>query len=223
MKIVIIAAIASNGTIGRTTKPCETCDAAGEVIHRDAPDSPTWDDLVLCASCCGTCIVPANDIPWEGCYPEDMQHFREATTGHAVIAGRRTAESIGKHWPLKNRTCIEVTSHAIGLEGFFPNVKAESLKLALWAAHSLDTQERAYTIGGAQLYAAALPIADELDLTLIGREYEGDVKFPVSSALLGRGEVDRSFTSDGHGSFRCVERRPGEHPDLTFTRWKRVR
>ena len=113
-----------------------------------------------------------NDLPWH--LPEDLKHFRESTMGHAVLMGRRTWDSLPpKVRPLPGRRNIVLTRQA-GWQAAGAEV-APSLPAAL---ELLRGQERAFVIGGAAVYAAALPLADELWLTEIEQDFEGDVQFP---------------------------------------------
>jgi dihydrofolate reductase len=108
-------------------------------------------------------------LPWR--LPGDLKHFKALTLGHPVIMGRRTWESL--KGPLPGRENIVVTRKP-GYEARGASVAA-SLEgaLALCAGAPL-----VFVIGGADLYAAALPLADGLVLTEIHRDYEGDVRFP---------------------------------------------
>lgn len=106
--------------------------------------------------------------------PEDLQRFKRLTLGHPVIMGRRTWESLPPVFrPLPGRQNIVVTRQ--------PDYQADratvvhSLAEALAAAG--EAQE-AYVIGGAQLYADALPLADQLDLTEIDATFTADAFFP---------------------------------------------
>lgn len=111
-------------------------------------------------------------IPWR--VPEDVARFKELTSGHAVVMGRRTWESLPERFrPLPDRRNVVVTRQsgwaAEGAE------RAASLEGAL---ELLDGTPQVFVIGGAELYAAALPLADELLLTEIDAEVEGDAFFP---------------------------------------------
>jgi dihydrofolate reductase len=108
---------------------------------------------------------------------EDMQHFKRITLGHPVIMGRNTWESIpARNRPLPGRLNIVVTRNtAWQSEGA---VVAHNLPDALARASGAET---AYVIGGAELYAAALPLADSLVLTEVDRDVDGDVHFPAWS------------------------------------------
>lgn len=108
-------------------------------------------------------------LPWR--LPADLRRFKERTLGHAVVMGRRTYESIGR--PLPGRRNL-----VLSRRGSFtpPGVEVfPSLSDALSAA---GDAERVFVIGGAAVYAAALPLADRLELTLVDGSFDGDVRFP---------------------------------------------
>jgi len=116
-------------------------------------------------------IGRGGQLPWR--LPEDLQHFKTVTLGHPVIMGRRTWESLGKYRPLPGRDNIVVTRNRAYDA---PGAKvADSLASALAMCAGKD---RVSIIGGQQLFAESLPIADGLDLTEIHRDYEGDTWFP---------------------------------------------
>jgi dihydrofolate reductase len=104
-----------------------------------------------------------------------MRHFQRATTGHAVIMGRRTWDSLPARFrPLPERRNIVVTRN--------PRWFAEGALAAASLEQALSLvagDARVFVIGGAELYAAALGIADELLLTEIDRDFDGDVRFPA--------------------------------------------
>ena len=133
-----------------------------------------------------------NRMPWH--LPEDLKRFRRLTLGHAVIMGRRTFESIGK--PLAGRSNIVITRS--------PNwtrpgcLAAHSLEAAL--AGVREPQD-AFVIGGAEIYALALPIARRLYMTEIERDFEGDAFFPEFDRAHWR-EVSRErHAPDGSEGF----------------------
>jgi dihydrofolate reductase len=120
----------------------------------------------------GGVIGRGGTIPWR--IPEDLAHFRTLTTGHPVVMGRRTWDSLPERFrPLPGRRNIVVTRNpdwqSDGAD------RAGSLDEAL---DLVDGTERVFVIGGAELYKAALPRADELVLTEIELDVEGDVVFP---------------------------------------------
>ncbi len=111
-----------------------------------------------------------NRLPWH--LPEDLRHFRSLTSGHSVVMGRKTWQSIGK--PLPDRQNIVVSRDArFCLDGA---TVAHSLDEALSLVNRPDP---VFVIGGEALFRSALPLAAVLYLTEIEREFEGDVRFPV--------------------------------------------
>ena len=113
-----------------------------------------------------------NTIPWH--IPEDMAHFKQLTQGCAVIMGRKTWDSLPPRFrPLPGRTNIVVTRQGDWqAEGA---VRATSLQDALQKAPADQT---VWVIGGAQIYAEALPLADRVEVTEIDRDFEGDAHAP---------------------------------------------
>ena len=115
-----------------------------------------------------------NALLWH--LPEDLKHFRAATMGAPVIMGRKTWDSLPQRFrPLPGRHNIVLTRqggfHAAGAS------LAADLDAALARARQ-DGAPRAFVIGGAQIYRAALPLADELLLTEVERDFDGDARFP---------------------------------------------
>jgi dihydrofolate reductase len=142
-----------------------------------------------------------NAMPWR--LPEDLKRFRRLTMGHAVIMGRKTFESIGT--PLTGRNNIVITrSEDWSHSGC---IVVHSLEAALSAAGGSGD---AFVIGGAQIYALALPRAACLYMTEIDREFEGDAFFP---------EFDRSRWRE-----TSRERRAADEPqgfDYAFVAYER--
>lgn len=113
-----------------------------------------------------------NAIPWH--YPADMKHFRRVTRGHAVVAGRKTYETFQVR-PLPQRLNFVLTRNPayVVAEGV---VVCASLAEVLQRAHG---SEKLFVLGGAQVYEQALPLADEMILTHLPIEVEGDAYFPA--------------------------------------------
>ena len=126
--------------------------------------------LALIAAVAKNGVIGAgNALPWR--LPADLKRFRALTLGHAVIMGRKTWESIGR--PLSGRQNIVVTrQRQFEAEGA---IVAASLDDALRA---VTLPAPAYCIGGAELYALALPRATTLHWTQIDRDFSGDAHFP---------------------------------------------
>jgi dihydrofolate reductase len=115
-------------------------------------------------------IGAGGKLPWS--LPEDLRHFKALTLGHPVIMGRKTWESLARR-PLPGRENIVVT-RSPGYDAPGAHVAASlEAALAFCAGEPL-----AFVIGGGELYEAALPHADGLVLTEIGRDYAGDAQFP---------------------------------------------
>ena len=117
-------------------------------------------------------IGRAGGLPWQ--IPEDLGRFRELTTGHAVVMGRRTWDSLPERFrPLPGRRNVVVTRNEAWRE---PGAeRAASLENAL---ELLGGEERVFVIGGGELYIEALPLADELQLTEVDADVDGDTHFP---------------------------------------------
>jgi len=109
-------------------------------------------------------------LPWH--LPDELALFKELTLGHVLVMGRRTFESVGR--PLPGRTTVVVTRRPDWeAEGV---LRAESVGEALALAREVDAE--VFVVGGAQVYAAALPAADRLALTFVDADPEGDTRFP---------------------------------------------
>lgn len=102
---------------------------------------------------------------------EDMIHFRTTTSGHPVVMGRKTFDSIGR--PLPKRTNVVITRDTnLAIDGC---TVVHSLEEAVAL---FDPSEEVFIIGGAQIYRQAMPLADRIYLTVIDKPYEGDTSFP---------------------------------------------
>lgn len=114
-------------------------------------------------------------MPWH--YPEDLRHFKETTTGHPVIMGRRTYESIAERidGPLPDRTNVVLSSRDLDLPD--GAVRAADLDEALVLAEETGS-DVAYVVGGATVYEQFLDRADQLVLTEIHETPDGDTYFP---------------------------------------------
>ncbi|MEN9386077.1 MAG: Dihydrofolate reductase [Bacteroidota bacterium] len=112
-----------------------------------------------------------NTLIWH--LPADLKRFKALTTGHVIIMGRKTFESIGK--PLPNRTTIVISRQAdLQIEGA---IITHSVEEAILKAKSL-TREDIFIVGGAEIYALSLPLADQILVTQLHDIFEGDAFFP---------------------------------------------
>lgn len=108
-------------------------------------------------------------LPWH--LPEDLRFFRRTTTGHAVVMGRKTWESIGR--PLPNRRNIVLSRSAWDLPAGCERIATPE------ELDGLAIGTEVYIIGGAQVYTAFLPRCQELLVTWVGGDWEGDTWFPA--------------------------------------------
>ncbi|PWK78145.1 dihydrofolate reductase [Mucilaginibacter oryzae] len=102
--------------------------------------------------------------------PNDLKHFKDTTSGHTVIMGRKTFDSVGK--PLPRRRNIVITRQAISIEGC---EVVDSLKAAIALCKAED---EVFVVGGAEIYRQAIPLTDRIYLTIIDQNFEGDTFFP---------------------------------------------
>jgi len=127
--------------------------------------------VVLVAAVAANGVIGRDgQLPWH--LPEDLAHFRRVTTGHVVLMGRRTYESIGR--PLPRRTNVVVTRQpGWAADGVLVAGSVDEA-LALAAAHDGEIM----VIGGGEVYAATLPVADAQVLTEVHASPEGDAFYP---------------------------------------------
>jgi dihydrofolate reductase len=111
-------------------------------------------------------------LPWR--LPDELRRFKELTIGHVLVMGRRTFESIGR--PLPGRTTVVVTRRRDWTGGSSDVLTAHGVPEAIEKAAAID--DDVFVVGGAEVYAAALPLADRLELTHVDAEPEGDTRFP---------------------------------------------
>jgi len=138
------------------------------------------------------------ELPWH--IPEDLKRFKRLTSGHPLVMGRRTFESVVHQFggPLPNRRNIVVSASGNVMD--HPAVEvAETLEDALKAASS---ERLVFIGGGASIYQQMLERADRLELTLVSGEYEGDTFFPPYEHLIG--DVFEETAVEVHDTFRFV-------------------
>jgi dihydrofolate reductase len=134
-------------------------------------------------------------LPWH--LPEDLRRFKQVTTGHTVLMGRKTYEAIGR--PLPHRRNVVLSSHPI------PGV--ETYSAIADALQALAGEEKVFVIGGGEIYRQFLPLADTLLLTLVDQDVEGDTYFPEYEQLIGK-------------TFRLVKKEEGE--GCSFVEYERM-
>lgn len=116
-----------------------------------------------------------NDMPWH--LPEDLKYFKEKTTGHTIIMGRKTYDSIGRVLP--NRRSVVLTRQKLD----FPKeieVIRDINQIYQW--NKANPDQELFIIGGGNLYNQVLPYADRMYITEIDENFEGDTFFPTFEA-----------------------------------------
>ncbi|MFT3815103.1 MAG: dihydrofolate reductase [Acidovorax sp.] len=132
-------------------------------------------------------------MPWH--LPEDLAHFRQLTHGHPVIMGRKTWDSLPARFrPLPGRVNIVVTRQADWSQN--GTQRASSLREALSIAEQTGAAT-AWVIGGAQIYAQALPLARRVEATEIERDYAGDAHAPTLGPEWVEGARSRHTSASG--------------------------
>ena len=143
-----------------------------------------------------------NQLLWH--MPKDLKHFKEITSGHPIVMGRKTFESIGKALP--NRTNIVVSRK----ENWFEEgiLIVGSLKEALKFAQKID--ENTMVIGGAEIFKQTIELADRLEVTFVDSEFEVDTFFPKIQPKIWKMIAEEKHEKDEKNpydfSFRTYER-----------------
>ena len=145
-----------------------------------------------------------NDLIWH--LPADLQRFKKVTSGHHILMGRNTFESIGK--PLPNRTTIIITRNT----NYFKDgcLIANSLEDAIELAKE---DQEIFIIGGAQIYKQALEkdLVDKLDITIVHEEFEADAFFPEIHSSIWKEIAREDFKADEKNKY-----------DYSFVSYKRI-
>ena len=158
---------------------------------------------IVVAKAANNVIGNNNELIWH--LPNDLKHFKNLTSGHPIIMGRKTFESIGK--PLPNRTNIVITRNQNwGQEGI---LVANSLEEAIEKGRKIDSE--IFIIGGGNIYAQAMNFVDVLEVTEVHQEFEGDTKFPEIDLKIWKEVAREDFSKDEKNQF-----------DYSFVRYERI-
>ena len=144
----------------------------------------------------------ANQLPWR--LPEDLAHFKRTTTGHAIIMGRKTFDSIGR--PLPGRRNIVVTRN--------PDWQKEGVLTATTpqqACELAQDEQEAFIIGGAELFVQTIALVERMIVTEIAAEFDCDTFFPEVDAAVWRESARETLRSAASGL------------DFAIVRYDRVR
>jgi dihydrofolate reductase len=145
-------------------------------------------DLIIIAALTKDRVIGKDRaVPWD--IPEDMRRFKRLTTGHPVLMGRGTYETLST--PLTNRRNIVLSSQPIEGVETYPTI-AEALDV-------LKDEGDVYVIGGGQIFAQLLTSAAVLHLTIVERKIQGDTFFPPYEHLVG--SVFRQVVKEQHKGF----------------------
>ena len=139
-------------------------------------------------------IGRGGDLPWH--LPEDLKFFKRTTSGHPIVMGRKTYESIGRPLP-KRRNIVLTRDPAWSAPGVETITSPEQLNALE------DLGDTVFIIGGAEIYQAFMPHLDELLVSHVFAEHEGDTFFPAFEA--------------GFPNSETIER----HEDFEVRRWSR--
>jgi dihydrofolate reductase len=142
------------------------------------------------------------DMPWGHGLKDDLRHFKETTTGHAIIMGSKTYESMGR--PLPNRQNIVISRTPFAAEGI---TVVDSLEKAYAA---VDPDRETFVIGGGQIYKLAMDTIDRIIATEVQGEFAGDIFFPDVDPLIWK------ETSREH--HKADERNPYAFDFVTYLR-----
>ena len=143
-----------------------------------------------------------NQLIWH--LPNDLKRFKKVTLGHHVIMGRKTFESLGR--PLPNRTTIIVTrdKNYVAEKCIVVNSIEEALK-------SAKQDDNPFILGGAEIYRQALPLADELDITWVHKNFKADAFFPEIDFRIWREISREDFKEDSVNKY-----------DYSFVKYRKV-
>ena len=131
-------------------------------------------DVALIAAVAANGVIGRDGtLPWR--LPEDLRHFRALTTGHAVIMGRRTWQSLPRALPGRQNIVVTRQADFTAAGATIASSLDEALSKVAYPAP-------AFVIGGGELYRAALPLARIAYVTEIAQAFDGDATFPKLSA-----------------------------------------
>jgi len=127
---------------------------------------------IVVAIAANNAIGKDNQLLWR--LPNDLKHFKQITSGHTIIMGRKTYDSVGK--PLPNRRNIVITRQNINIEGC-EVVNSLDAALALCA-----NEPEIFIVGGAEIYKHAMQVTNRIYLTIVHQSFDGDTYFPEIKA-----------------------------------------
>lgn len=162
-----------------------------QLVKKTTP-KPTQTVTIIAAIANNNALGKDNKLIWS--LSADLKRFKNATTGHHIIMGRNTYESIGK--PLPNRTTIIITRNpTYSAKGC---IVVNSIDAALKAAKDDATL---FIIGGAQIYSQLINKVDKLDITEVHHTFEADAFFPKIDTTIWKETSRENYTADEKNEF----------------------
>jgi len=160
--------------------------------------------IIIAAIARNNALGKDNQLIWH--LPADLKRFKRITSGHHVIMGRKTYESLGK--PLPNRTNIIISRNKdYTAKGCLVRNSLEE------AIESAKEDPSPFILGGAEIYKQAIEIADVLDLTFVHHDFEADAFFP---------EIDPEIWEEiSHEDFKADEKNKYDYSFVTYKRIKK--
>lgn len=145
-------------------------------------------------------IGDSNKLIWR--LPADLANFKKITTGHSIVMGRKTFESIGK--PLPGRRNIIITRN--------PDYEVKDCEVVNSLEEALLlTGNDCFIIGGGEIYKQSLDIASKIYLTLVDEDFTGDTIFP---------ELDDNWFKSSEENFSSDEKNPYNYSFITYERFE---
>ncbi len=138
----------------------------------------------IVAMTAGRIIGKAGDLPWH--MPEDLKFFKRTTSGHPIVMGRKTYDSIGRPLP-KRRNIVLTRDESWSADGIEVIHKPEDLSTLP------GIEGRVFVIGGSEIYAAFMPQLDDLMVSHVFHDYEGDTQFPEFESQFPNQELVEKF------------------------------
>lgn len=166
--------------------------------------------LILLAAIARRRVIGVNNtLPWH--LPEDLKHFKALTTGHMVVMGRKTFESIVDRLgrPLPDRQSVVITRN----RNWVPTWPKASAGDQVSVVHDISglrslSEQPIFVIGGAEIYELTLPLADRLEITEVEADFQGDAFFPEISPDVWHREAGPQLHSESSGlQYRFVHYR----------------
>jgi dihydrofolate reductase len=155
-----------------------------DVVTNTINKKSTIMNITIIAAVSSNGVIGINNtLPWS--LPKDLKRFKSLTTGHTIVMGRKTFESIGK--PLPNRRNIVITRDT--------NWCHEGVEVLNNILEITQLTEDVFIIGGSEIYKQSMGIADKLEITLIDKDFEGDTYFPEIEHLMWKEENRESFNN----------------------------